>query len=222
MRFQTFRRFHSTVIKRKMAWHQALVPYIEHPETYDPSIVRHFDAATVTIADQYPKATAHYLVMPRNQNPDIQHTWPLASVASLDPNSEGDMAVLAALEDRCKALEAELRIEHPTFRFRTGVHAVPSMTHLHVHVISQDFVSDRLKRKDHWLAFTTDFFVPLRRVAAELRAGRRVAMVHEDYDKKLAAKGAKIQCHECRDRSYPSMPALKRHLASVPHGRSLD
>lgn len=44
---------------------------------------------------------------------------------------------------------------------KVGVHAVPSMNHLHVHVLSRDMHSERLKHRKHYNSFTTDFFVPL-------------------------------------------------------------
>ena len=42
-----------------------------------------------------------------------------------------------------------------------GVHAVPSMSHLHIHVISVDRHSDALKHRKHYNSFSTPFFVPL-------------------------------------------------------------
>ncbi|EFX01093.1 histidine triad nucleotide-binding protein [Grosmannia clavigera kw1407] len=42
-----------------------------------------------------------------------------------------------------------------------GVHAHPSMSHLHVHVLSRDMHSDRLRNSSHYNSFTTPFFVPL-------------------------------------------------------------
>lgn len=44
---------------------------------------------------------------------------------------------------------------------KIGVHAVPSMNHLHIHVLSRDMHSDRLKHRKHYNSFTTDFFVDL-------------------------------------------------------------
>lgn len=44
---------------------------------------------------------------------------------------------------------------------KIGVHAVPSMNHLHIHVLSRDMHSDKMKHKKHYNSFTTDFFVPL-------------------------------------------------------------
>lgn len=48
-----------------------------------------------------------------------------------------------------------------TREVKVGVHAVPSMNHLHVHVLSRDMHSERLKHRKHYNSFTTDFFVPL-------------------------------------------------------------
>ncbi|KNG88617.1 histidine triad nucleotide binding protein [Aspergillus nomiae NRRL 13137] len=42
-----------------------------------------------------------------------------------------------------------------------GIHAHPSMNHLHIHVISVDRYSDRLKHKKHYNSFSTPFFVPI-------------------------------------------------------------
>lgn len=42
-----------------------------------------------------------------------------------------------------------------------GVHAVPSMANLHIHVISVDRHSEKLKHRKHYNSFSTPFFVPL-------------------------------------------------------------
>lgn len=44
---------------------------------------------------------------------------------------------------------------------KVGVHAVPSMNHLHIHVLSRDMHSDKMKHRKHYNSFNTDFFVPL-------------------------------------------------------------
>ena len=44
---------------------------------------------------------------------------------------------------------------------RVGFHAKPSMKHLHLHVISVDFISPFLKTKKHWNSFNTRHFVLL-------------------------------------------------------------
>ncbi|KAF2727866.1 HIT-like protein [Polyplosphaeria fusca] len=42
-----------------------------------------------------------------------------------------------------------------------GVHAHPSMNHLHIHVLSRDMYSECVRHKKHYLSFTTGFFVEL-------------------------------------------------------------
>ena len=42
-----------------------------------------------------------------------------------------------------------------------GVHAVPSMTHLHVHILSRDRHSECMKHRKHYNSFATGFMVPL-------------------------------------------------------------
>lgn len=52
--------------------------------------------------------------------------------------------------------------EKASFRntfIRAGVHSIPSMANLHVHVITQDFCLSRMKNKKHYNSFTTPFFV---------------------------------------------------------------
>ncbi|PHH63441.1 hypothetical protein CDD81_5820 [Ophiocordyceps australis] len=44
---------------------------------------------------------------------------------------------------------------------RCGVHAVPSMRHLHVHVVSRDMHSASLRHRKHYNSFNTPFFVAL-------------------------------------------------------------
>lgn len=46
-------------------------------------------------------------------------------------------------------------------RFEMGFHAVPSLKPLHLHVITQDFIGDGLKKKSHYNSFTTPFFVKI-------------------------------------------------------------
>lgn len=42
-----------------------------------------------------------------------------------------------------------------------GVHAHPSMTHLHIHIISKDRVSECMRHKKHYNSFATPFLVPI-------------------------------------------------------------
>ncbi|KAF4119605.1 aprataxin [Geosmithia morbida] len=61
-----------------------------------------------------------------------------------------------------------------------GVHAVPSMSHLHVHVLSRDMHSNAVRHRRHYNSFNTPFFVPLGDIPLAPDDGRRHTG-HEGY-----------------------------------------
>ena len=164
--------------RARYGWKDALLEYIDHPDR------AHVAAATVarnetsvTIVDKYAKSAAHFLVVPLQRVPCI----PLA----LEPGAHLELltALLARaralVHERggvvCTADDAELgssrsdaasrsaagggsaAVAAPPadLQYRIGVHATPSLSQLHVHVITQDFNSPCLKKKLHWNSFTT-------------------------------------------------------------------
>uniref|UniRef100_A0A8D0D246 Aprataxin n=1 Tax=Sander lucioperca TaxID=283035 RepID=A0A8D0D246_SANLU len=94
-------------------------------------------------------------------------------------------------------------------RFRTGYHAIPSMSHVHLHVISQDFDSPCLKNKKHWNSFTTDYFMESHSVIQMLETNGRVT-VKEGTGELLKLP---LCCHMCH-KELSTIPALKEHLKS--------
>ena len=115
--------------------------------------------------------------------------------------------------------------------FRYGFHAIPTLALLHLHVISQDFISDSLKnvrrfsvfssrfffltnlfvsKKKHWNSFTTDYFVDAADVIEELQANK---MVQIDRERMKRLLDRDLQCHRC-SLTFKSMPQLKKHLFS--------
>ncbi|KAF3931562.1 Aprataxin [Dactylella cylindrospora] len=70
------------------------------------------------------------------------------SEPGFDPDSEEAQATLPSHRD----WEASIRI---------GVHARPSMSNFHVHIISEDMHSPCLKKRQHYNSFNTKFFVNL-------------------------------------------------------------
>ncbi|KAJ3350390.1 hypothetical protein GGF32_004871 [Allomyces javanicus] len=196
----------TTTGARSGSWADALLPYLERPETFTATHVHSFSADHVVVFDQFPKSKVHLLVMPRARvGPRGKY---LASVEDLDPGNEAHVQIVEHLTNVCDAVEQAMRTKHPQLEFRVGVHSVPSMRHLHVHIISQDFISDRLKTKQHWNSFTSDFFVPWECIKATLAAGQRVKM-----DKTAAEVLLKrpLACHKCA-KAARTMPELKKHL----------
>ena len=99
---------------------------------------------------------------------------------------------------------------HPGTAFRMGFHAIPSMRLLHLHVISQDFVSPTLCTRAHWNAFTTGFFLDIDWAIASLEQDGRVEIDRESAKRAL---GTALRCHQC-PRAFDSMSGLKTHLQS--------
>ncbi|KAI9140102.1 HIT-like domain-containing protein [Paraphysoderma sedebokerense] len=177
----------------------ALREYIETPEKFPPSIMFSYDKDTVIIHDKYPKAKVHLLLMPRRA---------VSSVEVLDSSDEDDKKFIDVLTEKCESVSKELEVKYPKLRFKCGVHAIPSMTNLHVHIISQDFASDCLKNKKHWNSFTTDFFVPWKNCAEMFKAQGRIRFDKRFYESLLKEP---LKCNQCNEHPK-NMPTLKKHL----------
>jgi aprataxin len=159
--------------------------YIADPTSFPPSVVISHTPDFVTIHDLYPKSTIHLLVLPRH--PQKTHLHPFEALNNSDSTFLTSLRAectkaqsLAASELRRRfgstsaqdqAREAALSADPapktlPAGRdwsadIMVGVHAVPSMSHLHIHVLSVDRHSDCVKHRKHYNSFSTPFFVPL-------------------------------------------------------------
>ncbi|KAH9027681.1 hypothetical protein EDB84DRAFT_1670019 [Lactarius hengduanensis] len=141
---------------------------------------------TLTIFDAYPKALFHFLTL----------------------------RVLADEAARLRGVvEEEMRARYGfAWDVWVGFHAVPSMEHLHLHVLSSDLTAPALKTKRHYNSFSprTGFFVPLAEVRTwfddAAAAVRRLAP--EEYEPRLKYA---LECFRC-EQPAKNMPALKKHL----------
>lgn len=154
----------------------------------DPSSHRviHSTPFSVCINDKFPKATVHTLLLPRSDAHNLMHPFDalddaefLAAVRRevdvLKGLAAGELQRLlgrgsAAEAKRQAVLDGEMEGEDdgelPSGRdwskeIIAGVHAVPSMSHLHIHVLSRDMHSPSLKHRKHYNSFTTPFLVNL-------------------------------------------------------------
>ncbi|CAG0891710.1 unnamed protein product [Darwinula stevensoni] len=122
----------------KSSWQGGLLRSIKNPKMK----IKEDDKVTV-IKDLYPKAVHHYLVIPKE---------PIVNLLKLTKDH-------LHLLEHMDAVGMEITSQFPKEEFRLGYHAVPSMSQLHLHVISQDFNSPFLKTKKHWNSFTSKFFL---------------------------------------------------------------
>lgn len=93
--------------------------------------------------------------------------------------------------------------------FKIGYHAIPSMQHLHLHVISKDFDSSALKTKKHWNSFNTEYFKPAHVLRKELEKTGKIQRITESRAKELLS--TPLKCNSCNIKPK-NIPDLKQHL----------
>uniref|UniRef100_A0A8C6D281 Aprataxin n=1 Tax=Moschus moschiferus TaxID=68415 RepID=A0A8C6D281_MOSMO len=152
------------------------------------------DEQVVVIKDKYPKARFHWLVLP----------W--ASISSLKAVTREHFELLRHMHTVGEKVIADFA-GSSKLRFRLGYHAIPSMSHVHLHVISQDFDSPCLKNKKHWNSFNTEYFLESQAVIEMVQEAGRVT-VRDGMSELLKLP---LRCHECQQ-LLPSIPQLKEHL----------
>ncbi|XP_060915093.1 aprataxin isoform X2 [Labrus mixtus] len=162
----------------------------------DPKMQVYKDDKVVVIKDKYPKARYHWLVLP----------WQTISSLKVLRGEHTDL--LKHMQQVAEQMVQQCP-HKSSLRFRKGYHAIPSMSHVHLHVISQDFDSPCLKNKKHWNSFTTDYFIESHDVIQMLETDGKVA-VTEGTSELLKLP---LRCHMCR-KELPTIPALKEHLKS--------
>ncbi|CAG8831451.1 9567_t:CDS:2, partial [Racocetra persica] len=141
----------------KVSWANVLLPFCEGPEIFSDKEVYSYDDNVVIIWDKYPKAKIHLLVMPRRK------------IDSLKELKRQDLNLIETMKLKGQEMIDRFKESEPKLVFRMGFHMIPSLKQLHMHVISQDFVSPTLSTKKHWNSFTTPFFKDVEEVEMLLR-----------------------------------------------------
>lgn len=159
----------------------------------DPELRLHADDMCVIIKDKYPKAKFHFLVLPNEAIPNMK---------SLKPEH---IPLLKHLEEEGRKIAKK---SSDVLDFRYGYHAIPSMSHIHLHVISQDFDSPCLKTKKHWNSFTTAYFIDSQDVIKMMEDNGRFEVDTSQYVDMLKRP---LKCHVCK-KDFNTIPALKQHL----------
>ncbi|KAJ5690588.1 Aprataxin-like protein [Penicillium macrosclerotiorum] len=206
---------------------EGLNPYIVKPESFPPNVVIYHSEDFVAIHDMFPKSSLHLLLLPRDQAKTRLHPFD----AFEDPEflakvrfQTQKLRALAAGELRRKygkdsaqeqKRQAALNADPPPDELPAGrdwdkeimcgVHAVPSMNHLHVHVIAVDRYSDRLKHRKHYNSFSTPFFVPIEDFPLAPEDVRRHP-TREGYLKR------DFECWRCGKSFGNRFVELKKHL----------
>ena len=204
--------------------------YISHPEKYDLSRIIYHNEHFVAINDLYPKSSVHTLLLPRSQKHMLLHPFEAfedAEFLAMVKEETKKLKTIVAHELRRKygsfskqdeAREAVLNgdIEladgesMPVGRdwekdVLVGIHAHPSMNHLHIHVLSVDRVSESLKTRKHYNSFATPFLVDVE----DFPLGEQDVRRHPGKEGYL---GKELVCWRCREAFGNKFARFKEHL----------
>lgn len=211
---------------------KGLARYIHNPDSCPNQVVYHTDNF-VAIKDLYPKASVHLLLLARGsetalhpfealQDPkflsSIRAELPrLIDIAASSLRQKfGKFSAQDEQRQRVLNGDEEWDASLPVGRnwqreIMVGVHAVPSMENLHVHVMSRDRYSECLKHRKHYNSFSTGFFVdidafPLAEDDPRLAVGKGL--------NSWAAKemGKDLVCWKCGKNFGNKFAELKKHL----------
>ncbi|ROT40850.1 HIT-like protein [Sodiomyces alkalinus F11] len=207
--------------------------YLENPASHPSSRVIYYNDDFVAIHDLYPKSSVHTLLLPRSPKHNLLHPFEafqdpefLASVqqetrklrdlvATELRRRFGQESATDALREAVLNGDAEPDEDVdggglPPGRdwaseVRAGIHAHPSMNHLHIHVFSRDMHSNCVKHRKHYNSFNTPFLIdvedfPLAGNDPRLHPGR------EGYLKK------DFICWRCKKNFKNQFQQLKAHL----------
>lgn len=205
-----------------------LLDYILAPAGYPSNIVILHNDHTVLVRDLFPKATVHLLLLPRDPlkrdlHPrDALNDAEFLAMMRTEASSAVKMAaselsrLISPYSASCKARLAAMESDEPpdelppgrdfSKEFRVGIHAHPSMNHLHIHIISRDMHSDRVKHQKHYNSFNTDFFIPL----------DDFPLAQDDVRREVAYQNANLKrefrCWRCGRTFGNKFKQLKEHL----------
>lgn len=155
-----------------MSWRFALENYIQSPENLKEGVI-YYDEKAVIINDMFPKSTFHLLVLTRDLKVSKKH--PATGLTfdtkdTLQPYIErAQDYIYEEFTKKYKLLNLPIFFDkNDDFEdkeafiekyIQVGVHSVPSMANLHVHVMTRDLNSCKLKNKKHYNSFTTNFWI---------------------------------------------------------------
>lgn len=199
--------------------------YIESPASYPSSrVITHSDTF-VTIHDLYPKSSIHLLLLPRDPTKSLLHPFIALSDPEFCAQVQAEVRKLrilvakelkrrfgaesAAEKKREEALEKG-EGEVPEGRdwsedVIAGIHAHPSMNHLHIHILSRDFHSDCMRHRKHYNSFHTPFFIDV----------EDFPLAEDDRRRHPGREGymdEALRCWRCGKGFGKSFASLKRHL----------
>ncbi|KAF9651501.1 HIT-like protein [Thelephora ganbajun] len=193
------------------------------PSSLPPTLLLTNTETTLTLFDKYPKAIYHFLVLPRILPGSVFTAKDLTNLHTL--LAKGRRAEAKTLIEGLKKdteivkgmVEKEMVKKHGyKWDVWIGFHAVPSLMHLHLHVISSDLCSPSLKHKRHYNSFHPElgFFLHIDEVLSWFERDsasfdREVISLRQSLQEPLLKED--LECWRCRE-TFKTLPKLKEHL----------
>ncbi|KAH7924591.1 HIT-like protein [Leucogyrophana mollusca] len=189
------------------------------PSSLPSSVLLSHSDTCLTIFDAFPKSIFHFLVLPR-----IKAPWTIFDLAGLHSLLKCDKIrakeLLVNMKEEADNLQKTIEDEmQKRYGFKwelwIGFHAVPSMEHLHLHVLSNDLCSPKMKLKKHYNSFhpKLGFFLHLSDVLswfdAEPSFFETMSKLKKSQYEPLLKDA--LSCWKC-GRDMANMPTLKAHL----------
>lgn len=211
---------------RRTVFHgrDGLAAYTVDPEFFPQSRVVYYNDNFVVINDLYPKASVHLLILPRDAKKNVVAPQNAFDDPVFLQDCRRELVTARAVaagelrrrfgkysrSDRSllEAMEAEEPPEElPAGRdwdaeVISGIHANPSMNHLHIHVLSRDMHSECMRKTNHYLSFTTDFLVDL----------DQFPLAKDDHRRNYTHFPKEMDCWRCGRGFGNRMAKLKEHL----------
>ena len=98
--------------------------------------------------------------------------------------------------------------------------SIPSLPMLHMHLISLDLESARLKSKTHYNTFATYYFLPADMVIEDVKKNGFVTL-NQDVDRLEALAAQPMVCLWC-GASLKTVPHMKEHVPNCPKNMSRE
>ncbi|KAI0748162.1 hypothetical protein C8Q80DRAFT_1170487 [Daedaleopsis nitida] len=194
------------------------------PDRLPPTVKLFHTDFSLTIYDKYPKAHFHFLLLPFIRAPlrpaDLRD---LSALLRL-PREQAKALLQRMQRDAAEATQLIQEEMVQRFGFRWGVqigfHAVPSLEHIHLHILSDEFRGEYMKGKKHLNSFhpKRGFFLHLDEVLSWFGPdieptwfAMKSTIDKKEYEKLLKED---ITCPHC-DEPYKSMSKLTDHLRII-------
>ncbi|KIL69692.1 hypothetical protein M378DRAFT_68635 [Amanita muscaria Koide BX008] len=192
---------------------------LRDPLTIPNSVLYNHSQTSLVVFDAYPKSIFHFLILPRVHEPfTVTDLTDLRSLLRKDIDLAKELIHgLKIAADSLKHDIEEEMVKRYGFKWEIwmGFHGAPSMAHLHLHVLSADLCSEKMKHKKHYNSFHPKhgFFLHIETVLAWLDATPtyRASMININqatYGKILKEP---LSCFHC-SKQLKDMPTLKGHL----------